>query len=241
MAADKEAGILAGPHPLVSEGGREFAAYRAVPQAGRACGVVLLAEMFGVTEPMKLAARQLAARGFPALVPNLFWRYEPSGVLAYEGAERAQAWDRLQRFETETALTDIRCAAAALRAEPTCDGTVAALGFCMGGRLAVAAAADGAVGAAVSFYGLGISRYADRIARLEVPMQLHYGLRDEHVPQDEVDAVTRAVAGNAHVQMHFYAEAGHSFCNPLRPTYDAAAAELGLARAVVFLSAQHAR
>ena len=241
MAVDEEAGILAGPHPLAMEGGREFATYRAMPRAGRACGVVLLAEMFGVTEPMKLAARQLAARGFPTLVPNLFWRYEPSGVLAYEGVERAQAWDRLQRFETERALADIRRAAAALSEEPTCDGAIAALGFCMGGRLAVAAAVDGAVSAAVSFYGLGISRYADRIARLEVPMQLHYGLRDEHVPRDEIDAVTRAVAGNAHVQVHFYPEAGHSFCNPLRPTYDAAAVELGLARAAAFLSMQRAR
>ncbi len=241
MAVESEGRILTGSRPLATEGGREFTAYRAVPRSGRACGVVLLVEMFGVTEPMKQAADHLAAHGFPTLVPNLFWRYEPSGVLAYEGAERAQAWDRLQRFAAAPALTDIRRAAAALRDEPSCDGTVAALGFCMGGRLAVAAAADGAVSAAVSFYGLGISQYADRIARLEVPMQLHYGMRDEHVPREEIDAVVRAVADNAHVQMHFYPEAGHSFCNPLRPTYDAAAAALGLARAVSFLSTKRAR
>lgn len=236
MSGNAEAGIVTEMQRLGAEPAAQFAAYRAVPRTGRAPGIVLLAEMFGVTGPMKLAADYFAGRGFPTMVPNLFWRYEPSGVLAYEGEERAQAWDRLQRFETTPALADIRVAAAALRDEETCNGTVAALGFCMGGRIAAAAAVEGVVDAAVSFYGLGISRYGDRLARLDVPMQLHYGLKDEHVPQDEVDAVVRAAAGNAQVELHLYPDAGHSFCNPARPTYDKAAAELAFDRAVSFLS-----
>jgi carboxymethylenebutenolidase len=215
-----------------------FAAYRAVPATGRTLGIVLVAEMFGLTKAMKMAADYFVSRGFPTYVPNLFWRYEPSGVLEYEDADRAAAFARLERFETGPAVADIRTVAAVLRQEATCNGRIAALGFCVGGRIASAAAVEGAVDAAVGFYGLGVSRYGERLAELTVPLQLHYGLNDAHVPREEVDAVTSLVAGNSHIDLHRYANAGHSFCNPMRPTYDKAAADLAFDRAVSFLSAQ---
>jgi carboxymethylenebutenolidase len=215
-----------------------FAAYRAVPVSGRGTGIVLASEMFGVTSAMKLAADGFAARGYPTIVPNLFWRYEPSGVLGYEGDDRATAFARLERFDTDTAVADIRTTAAFLRKEATCDGRVVALGFCVGGRIASAAAVEGAVDAAVGLYGLGVSRYGERLASLATPLQLHYGLDDQHVPREEIEAVQRLAAGNPNVQIHLYPGAGHSFANPMRPTYDEAAAELAMERAFGFFAAR---
>ncbi|HVV94981.1 MAG TPA: dienelactone hydrolase family protein [Hyphomicrobiales bacterium] len=215
-----------------------FAAYRAVPASGRGPGIVLASEMFGVTAAMKLAADGFAARGFPTYVPNLFWRYEPAGVLGYEGEDRATAFARLERFDTDDAVADVRTTATALRKEASCDGRVVALGFCVGGRIAGAAAVEGAVDAAVGLYGLGVSRYGERLATLKTPLQLHYGLNDQHVPAEEIEAVRRLAAGNPNVDVHLYPGAGHSFANPMRPTYDKAAAELAIDRALAFLSAR---
>jgi carboxymethylenebutenolidase len=215
-----------------------FAAYRAVPAAGRGPGIVLASEMFGVTPAMKQAADGFAARGFPTIVPNLFWRYEPAGVLDYEGEDRARAFARLERFDNDLAVADIRTTAAALREEPTCNGRVTVLGFCVGGRIAGAAAVAGAVDAAVGLYGLGVSRYGERLATLATPLQLHYGLNDQHVPAEEIEAVRRLAAGNPRIDIHLYPGAGHSFANPMRPTYDKAAADRAIERALAFLSAQ---
>jgi dienelactone hydrolase len=59
---------------------------------------------------------------------------------------------------------------------------------------------------------------------------LHYGQKDQHVPQTEVDAVAAGVRGQAKIEMLLYPEAGHSFANPVRPTYDPAATKLAYER-----------
>ncbi|MBI3515304.1 MAG: dienelactone hydrolase family protein [Proteobacteria bacterium] len=215
--------------------GRTFAGYYAAPVGARGPGVLLLTEMFGVTGPMRAAADDFARAGFPTLVPNLFWRAPLPGVLAYEGPERAQAFERLRGFDHATAIDDMRRGAAVLRAQAACAEPHAAIGFCMGGRLAVLAALEIGVDAAVSYYGLGISTDGARLAGLGCPVQLHYGLADEHVPPAEVAAVARAAAGNPRIEIFRYPDAGHSFCNPVRPTYDPAAAALAFERARTLL------
>jgi len=57
-------------------------------------------------------------------------------------------------------------------------------------------------------------------------LQLHYGLQDQHIPREEIDAVAAGVRGRKNVEVLLYPGAGHSFANPVRPTYDPAAAKL---------------
>jgi dienelactone hydrolase len=57
-------------------------------------------------------------------------------------------------------------------------------------------------------------------------VQLHYGLKDPHIPRPEIDAVTRTAAQRPNIDIFLYAEAGHSFFNPIRPAYHAASAKL---------------
>jgi carboxymethylenebutenolidase len=61
-------------------------------------------------------------------------------------------------------------------------------------------------------------------------VQLHYGLQDQHVPRDEIDKVADGLRGRPNVEVFLYPEAGHSFANPVRPTYDPAAAKLAAER-----------
>jgi carboxymethylenebutenolidase len=211
---------------LARDGSRAFDGFAATPEAGRRAGILILSEMFGVNEPMRRLAASYAERGHPALVPNVFWRSEPNTALAYEGPERETAWQRLRTFDFDAAAKDLRLAVDALRRMRGCSGKVAAIGFCMGGRLAYLAATRAGVDAAISLYALGISRHLDEIARIVCPVQLHYGQRDEHVPASEIDAVGLAARANPRIEMLLYPEAGHSFFNPVRPTFDAAATAL---------------
>ncbi|HXQ51014.1 MAG TPA: dienelactone hydrolase family protein [Stellaceae bacterium] len=214
---------------LAVEGALRCDAYAALPASGQGTGLLVLHDMFGITPPFRALAEGYARRGMPAMVPNQFWRSEPSGELSYDGGhERAGA--RIAAFDFHGAVAGLQGAIDALRRSPRCNGKVMALGFCFSGRLAFLAAARTDVDAAVSFYALGISRDLAEAARIACPLQLHYGLADEHVPIVEVDAVAAGVAGNANVTVYRYEGAGHSFFNPVRPMYDATASALASCR-----------
>ena len=238
-------------HVLANDKGIDFDALQALPVASATCapemrrpGILILPEMFGLNAPMQALADGWAARGHPALVPNVFWRSATPRGLGYDGADRELAWQRLHALDVDQAVRDLRIAVAALRAMPGCNGKVLAIGFCAGGLLAYLAAArcggveeqgvdTAGVDAAVAFYALGIARYLPDMAAIRCPLQLHYGLRDQHVPASEVAAVAqamqRAAPDNARLELHRY-DAGHSFFNNVRPGYDAAAAGLAIRR-----------
>lgn len=211
--------------PLAGDGAQRRDAYLARLAAGRGTGLIILHDMFGINPVFRELADDYARKGLCTVLPNLFWRLEPSGALSYDGGHEA-AWARLRAFDTDAAVEDIRTTAAWLRSQAACTGKVAVLGFCFSGRLAVLAAARAGVDVAFSFYGLGVSQHADELKRVTCPLQLHYGLADEHVPRTEIDAVADAAAGHDRIAMHLYPGAEHSFCNKARPAYDKAAAEL---------------
>jgi carboxymethylenebutenolidase len=214
---------------LATDGARRLEAYAAHPEGGRRPGLLVLHDMFGITPPFRALAEDYARRGHAVLVPNQFWRSDPSAELPYDGGHE-RGWARLAAFDFDGAVDGLRLAIDTLRRSPNGNGKVLALGFCFSGVLAYLAAARTDVDAAISFYALGISRYLGEAARIACPVQLHYGLADESVPQDEVDTVARGVAGMKTVELYRYPGAGHSFFNPVRPMYDAAASALASSR-----------
>ncbi len=209
---------------LASEAERRFDAYLARPDRPRAPGVLVLHDMFGLHGVIRAVADRFAKLGYVALVPNMFWRSENAGALAYD--QHSLAWPRLNAVDLDVVSADMTSAVRWLRAQPFSTRKVAAVGFCGGGRWAYLCAARCNVDAAASLYGLGISQHLSEAGNVKCPLQLHYGLKDEHVPQQEVDTVSEGVRGNSSIEVFLYPGAGHSFANPIRPTYDAAAAEL---------------
>jgi carboxymethylenebutenolidase len=211
---------------LARQGARGFEAHLAQPGEPRRPAILVLSDMFGLNEPIRAVADHYASRGHAALVPNLFWRSDIPGAISYDDPQHATAWARLKALNLDVVSADMRAATGWLRAQPLSHGKVVAIGFCGGGRFAYLAAVRCGVDAAASLYGLGISQHLGEIGNARGPLQLHYGLKDQHIPRQEIDAVTVAARGRPNVEVFLYAAAGHSFANPVRPTYDAAAAKL---------------
>ena len=149
----------------------------------------------------------------------------------------------MRGLSREQAVADMAVALAALRAMPECTGRIGALGYCMGGRLAFAAAALCGVDAAVCYYGGGIAAQPDLAAlaaRITVPVQFHHAGHDPSIPPDAVAAVRTAMAtapAAAQTEFHDYPDAQHGFNCWARAAHDPASAVLAQGRSLVFLAA----
>ncbi|HEY7243300.1 MAG TPA: dienelactone hydrolase family protein [Xanthobacteraceae bacterium] len=203
---------------IATEDGRTFDGYLARPANGRGPGLVIFSEMWGVAPSKTEMAHDYAGRGWCAYAPNMFWRSEFTGVVPFEEADRA--WPRLEAFDWERAADDARLAVQWLRTQAFSSGRVAAIGFCMGGRTAFIAAARGGADAGISLYALGIAKHLGELKTIMRPLQLHYGLDDEHIPKSEIDAVVAAAKGNRNVEVYLYPGAEHGFFTKGRPAFN---------------------
>jgi carboxymethylenebutenolidase len=230
--------IMTSTMTLARDRARSFEAYLAKPSSGEhGPAILVLTDMFGLNEPIRAVADHYANLGHVALVPNLFWRSDIPGAISYDEPQHPVAWTRLKALDLDVVSADMRAATDWLRAQPSSGGKVGAIGFCGGGRFAFLAAVRCGVDAAASLYGLGISQHLGEIGNARGRVQLHYGLKDQHVLRQEIDAVAAGARGRPNIEVFLYDEAGHSFANPVRPTYDPAAAKLAGERIEAMLKA----
>jgi carboxymethylenebutenolidase len=211
--------------------GGSFAAYLSLPSSGSGPGVVLLQEIFGVNANMRAVADSYAEEGYVVLAPDLFWRLEP-GVELGGDADMQKALSLYKRFDVAKAAEDIAASVAALRGMAACTGKVGALGFCLGGRLAVLAAARCGVDCAVGYYGVGIEGMLDEAAGIAVPLALHFGANDTHVPPEALAQITARLSGRPGIEIHVYPGAGHGFAAPGREAFDKPAAMMAHSRSI---------
>ena len=214
----------------------QFQAYLALPRGGKGPGIVLLQEIFGVNEHVRNVADQYAADGYVVLAPDLFWRSAPHTELGYEGEDLQRAYALMQATDMALAQCDISATAKALRALPGVGPKIAALGYCLGGRLAYLAGASGDVDAAIAYYGGGIQNCLDRAASVKVPLMLHFGAMDSHIPADAVKQIAERFDDNPEVEIHVYPEAGHGFNCSHRASYHQPSAAQAHGNSLIFLS-----
>jgi carboxymethylenebutenolidase len=214
---------------LMARDGHTFQVYIA-PPAGRARGaVVVVQERFGLTANIRAAADRFAAAGYLAMAPALFDRIRRGLVLGYSLPELEQGRGYRAQIATAQATLDIG-ATAAVAAHV---GKVGVVGYCWGARLAWAAAAQGSFAAAVCYYGPDIIHELPQVP--SCPTLLHFGDQDRSIPPAVIEQLRAAYPQGTY---ELYA-ADHGFGNSDRvAVYNAAAADLALARTLAFL-AQH--
>lgn len=193
-------------------------------------GVVILQEIFGVTDQLKGVARHYADLGYEVAIPALFDRHEKGAVIPFDQGPRGR--DMMLAADLDQTMMDIDGAVRTLKAR---GGKVGVIGFCWGGGLALRAAQVLDVDCAVSLYGTRLTQYLDR--PLKAPLMAHFGTLDDHVPPEMRAAAQAALP---EMEVHLY-EAGHAFANDARPSYVREAATLAHARTADFLAAHTRR
>lgn len=220
----------------IPNGQENFSGYLALPKRVKGPGVLILQEIFGVNGHIRAVTDQYASDGYVALAPDVFWRKAPRVELAYDGADRERGIELMQQTDVAQAMADIGAAAAVLRGLPECDGTIAAIGYCFGGRLAYLAAAAGFVDAAVAYYGGGIQTQLNRAAQVTQPILFHYAGHDHGIPPEAVAQVKDAFAGRDNARFEWYPDAEHGFNCTDRASYNQRAAALAHGRTLAFLA-----
>jgi len=204
---------------LKSADGFAFGAYHVAPTDARRGGIVLIQEIFGVTDHVKAIADEYAAEGYEVIAPSYYDRqemgfavpdYSPQSVERAKVLSRAAPWDKVAE--------DTQAAVDALKAK----GPVFVTGHCWGGSAAWLAAArvDG-IAAVSSFYGTRIAtELLDETPR--VPTILHFGKKDASIPPENIAKIAEQ---HPDVPTYIY-DAEHGFVSDRPANHDADAARL---------------
>lgn len=197
-------------------------------------GVVVIQEWWGLNDQICGVADRFARAGFNALAPDLF-----KGRVTQSADEASHLMNGLD-FPGAT-HQDIRGAVNHLRALGAADGggavKVAAMGFCMGGALSIAAAVHvPTLDAAVCFYGIPPAEFADP-ARIAIPFQGHFANQDDWCTMAAVDALETAMRAAGQTPEIYRYDADHAFFNERRgEVYDAARSAQAWERTLAFLA-----
>jgi len=149
-------------------GAESLPAYQNKP-AGATMGVIVLQEWWGLNVSMQKTTDEFAAVGFFAICPDLY-----RGKVA---KSREEAGHCSKSLDWGNAIRDIKVVVAYLKANGV--GKVGVTGFCMGGALTIASAANiPEIAGASCFYGcpdLGALSFSN----VKYPIQLHFGRLDK--------------------------------------------------------------
>ena len=228
-----------GERMTIAAQGGAFTAYVARPQAAKAPAVVVIQEIFGVNRVMRDITDGLAAQGYLAVCPDLFWRIEPGiDITDQSEAEWKRAFELFNAFDVDAGVGDIAATIDAVRGDRGCNGKVGAVGYCLGGLLAFLTATRTDADASVSYYGVGLDSRLAEAEKLTRPVMLHIAEEDGFVPKPAQEAIIRALKDHPLVEIHTYPGRDHAFARKGGEHYDQTDAEKANARTLAFFK-QH--
>jgi carboxymethylenebutenolidase len=206
--------------------GTKIPGYLARPRGGGPySGLMLLHDIFGVSDHARDVARRLANVGFATLVPDCFARIEL-------GTDESRVRERAARLDDSLTVRDIENAAALLRDLPFCNGKVGTVGFCMGGRSALLlACSSDKIDATIDCWGGSITPdtgvgalhpvpVVDLVKNIRRPVYAVFGADDENPSQAHAAELRERLQREGKlglVTMETFANAGHAFFADHRP------------------------
>jgi carboxymethylenebutenolidase len=213
-------------------GDGEMKCHQASPRgAGKFPAVIVLMEAFGLNDHIKDVAERVAAEGYVAIAPDLYYRESPN-VVGYDQIPAAIAL--MQRLDDDKVMADVQRVITHLKAQTFVNGDrIGMTGFCMGGRLTFLAACrlPGDIKAAVTFYGGGIADDSPTAVlncadALQAPMLCLFGEQDPYIPRSQVKRIEDTLhALGKSFEVKVYADAEHGFFCDERASYQPEAAD----------------
>ena len=208
---------------LVSKDNHELDAYVSSPQNEEKGSIIIIQEIFGITNHIESVCQSFANEGYKVIAPALFDRFEKNIVLDYSQIEEGKSFK--ERLDITHAMNDIDAAIS------ICDNPVAIVGYCFGGMLTHIAASKLNVSCAVSYYGgLIAENHLDQSPNC--PIMYHFGEQDIAIPMENVDLIREHYP---EAIIHTYPDAGHGFNCEMRNDYHQPSAELAFERSINFL------
>lgn len=217
---------------LTMSDGHELPCYHALPRGERRGGLVLIQEIFGLTEHIRELCDEYAADGYEVISPALFDRIEPGLELSYSGAD----WERAVRIARDEQPLDRSLAdtQACIEWTHARGGPIFIVGYCYGGSIAwrMAQTCDLLDGTSCYYGGHIAGRWADEAPRCAAIC--HFGRYDTLVDFAPVEKLIEKQHPTAQV---FVYEAGHGFNSDRRKDYHPESAELAKARTLMLFKA----
>jgi carboxymethylenebutenolidase len=208
---------------LISKDNHELDAYVSSPKIKEKGSIIVIQEIFGITDHIKSVCKTFSSHGYKTIAPALYDRFEKNIILDYNQIEEGKSFK--ERLAINHAMNDINAAIS------ICNGPVAIVGYCYGGMLSHVAASKLKLNCAVSYYGgLIAENHLDKSPNC--PIMYHFGERDIAIPMESVDLIMNEYP-NAII--HTYPEAGHGFNCEMRSDYDEPSAVIALKRTLNFL------
>jgi carboxymethylenebutenolidase len=210
------------------------------PEGDARGAVVVLQEAFGVNDHIKDLCRRFSREGYVAAAPHLFHR-SGDPILGYDDMQAVIPY--VMQLTAGDLEADMEATFAHLAGLGCEGGRVAVVGFCMGGSIATLAACYWKLGAAVSFYGGGITQgrfgmppLLDLAPTLQTPWLGLFGDLDQSIPIDQVEALRSAAArGKPATEVVRYPDANHGFHCDARGSYHEPSAKDGWQRTLKWL------
>ena len=166
----------------VKHGNREVSCFVVYPEVKeKATAVVVIHEIFGLTDWVRGVADQLAESGYIAIAPDLLSGSAPGGGGTAELGSGDAVRKAISSLPADQVTADLNAAADYVAKLPACNGKVAVGGFCWGGSQTFRFATNNKkIKAAFPFYGTGPEKEED-IARIQCPVHGFYGGNDARV------------------------------------------------------------
>jgi carboxymethylenebutenolidase len=209
---------------MAMDDGADIAVYHAEAQGERRGGLVLIQEIFGVTDHIRELCDEFAADGYEVLAPALFDREAPGFECDYTGEQFDHAVKLARQIHPfEQSLKDAQTCIDALKSK----GPVFMTGYCYGGSVTWRMAQISPdLAAASSYYGsLVPTMFADEAPRCATIA--HFGRFDQGIPIEGVEALIAKEHPTAQI---FVYEANHGFNSDRRKDYHEESSELARER-----------
>lgn len=211
--------------------GASIAVYHAEAEGERRGGLVLIQEIFGVTDHIRELCDEYASDGYEVLAPALYDREHPGFEADYTGPDFERAVQLARELHPfDLSLKDAQTCIDALKDK----GPVFITGYCYGGSVAWAMAGRSQdLAASSSYYGSLVPTTFIDLAP-QCPTICHFGRYDTGIPMEGVD---KLIAKQHELAQIFVYEAGHGFNSDRRKDYHEPSADLARERTLALFKA----
>lgn len=194
----------------VKHGDRSVETFVAYPESkDKTPVVIVIHEIFGMTDWVEDLADEIAAAGYIAVAPDLLSGMGPNGGRS-SSFDQSKAMEAVSHLDADQVTADLGAAADYARKLPASTGKLFVVGFCWGGGQSFRFATNRPdLSAAFVFYGGPPDK--DAMARIHAPVYAFYAGNDARVDATIPDATAGMKAAGKFYEPVTYDGAGHGF------------------------------